>query len=235
MEDNCDEHPHSESGTKLNGSEKQTDLDDIPNTTEDNFKVPVLPVPTITSTEANLVPCKDVLENKPDAKQAEEKTKSVNVVFSLLDLKSRALSRMSPAELLKESNVSSVTYREPLWSGLLAEDYWVETIKNGVVIEKFWLDKPMASIGRSKHVDIVLEHPSISRVHAVFQMRPTLGESGDEEPGLYLYDCGSTHGTFVNKQRIEANCYSRVKVGHVIKFGNSTRLFIVHVSLLKLF
>ncbi|XP_075261972.1 kanadaptin-like isoform X2 [Convolutriloba macropyga] len=59
-------------------------------------------------------------------------------------------------------------------------------------------------------------------------MRPVQGVSGDEEPGLYLFDIGSTHGTFLNKQRVEANCYNRVKVGHVIKFGSSTRLFIVH-------
>ena len=137
---------------------------------------------------------------------------------------------MSPAELLKDQTPSGVTYREPLWSGLLPEQYWIEVIKNGVVLEKFVLDKPAASVGRSKHVDIVMEHPSISRIHAVFQMRGSHGTSGDEQPGVYLFDTGSTHGTFVNKNRIEGNCYNRLKVGHVIKFGTSTRLFILHVS-----
>ena len=47
-------------------------------------------------------------------------------LLSLSELKSRALSRMSPAELLKEQTPSGVSYREPLWSSLLSEQYWVE-------------------------------------------------------------------------------------------------------------
>ena len=43
--------------------------------------------------------------------------------------------------------------------------------------------------------DIVLEHPSSSRLHAVIQFKAT-GEA-------FLYDAASAHGTFLNKRRLK--------------------------------
>ena len=44
-----------------------------------------------------------------------------------------------------------------------------------------------------QHVGLPMENPSVSRQHAVFQF--------SEDGNCYLFDLGSTHGTFVNKQR----------------------------------
>lgn len=44
---------------------------------------------------------------------------------------------------------------------------------------------------------------------------------------MFLYDNSSTHGTFLNKRRIKSKVYAPVRVGDVIKFGQSTRLYIV--------
>lgn len=40
-------------------------------------------------------------------------------------------------------------------------------------------------------------------------------------------DLGSTHGTFVNKQRIGANTFIRLQLGDCVRFGESTRLFVL--------
>ena len=92
-------------------------------------------------------------------------------------------------------------------------------------------------VGRLPQCDIALEHPSISRYHAVLQYRGQSGEVGEvgEETGFYIYDLSSTHGTFVNKNKIPPKTYIRLKVGHVLKFGVSTRLFILQVCLFPLF
>lgn len=46
--------------------------------------------------------------------------------------------------------------------------------------------------------------------------------------GFYLHDLGSTHGTFLNKKRIESNQFVQVNVDSIIKFGLSTRMYILH-------
>ena len=94
------------------------------------------------------------------------------------------------------------------------------------------------NIGRMPYCDIVLDHDSISRQHAVIQFR----ENGQ----AFLYDLGSTHGTFpkrwhqpyviceteclpvgtkLNKQTLVAKKYVPFLRGGVAKFGASSRLY----------
>lgn len=65
-----------------------------------------------------------------------------------------------------------------------------------------------------------MENPSVSRKHAIIQHKDT----GD----IFLYDLGSTHGTFVNKKTIPAQKYIQLKVGDMLKFGLSTRFYILN-------
>lgn len=117
---------------------------------------------------------------------------------------------------------TDVPYKEPPWSGEPSREYSFQVLRSGVIVSTFPLEKPCTIIGRKDDCDIVLDHPSISRYHAVVQFR-----AGEENSGFYLYDLGSTHGTFVNKQQVHARSYKRLNVGHVVKFGGSTRNFIL--------
>ncbi len=53
------------------------------------------------------------------------------------------------------------------------------------------------TFGRAPDCDVVLEHPSSSRLHAVLVFHPAQRQA-------LLYDHGSTHGTEVNKKRVNA-------------------------------
>ncbi|CAB1334826.1 unnamed protein product [Coregonus sp. 'balchen'] len=123
-----------------------------------------------------------------------------------------------------------VPYTEPSWAGVADFPYSLEILKNGTIFDTVPLtQQSYFVVGRLPVCDISLEHPSISRYHAVIQYRGLAGEeeSVGEARGFYVHDLGSTHGTFVNKNKIPPNTYIRVRVGHVLKFGGSTRLFIM--------
>ena len=112
-----------------------------------------------------------------------------------------------------------VNYTAPEWSAEAAHPFTFEVIKNGAVVEAIDVtNKPFVLIGRQDDVcDIAMQHPSISRQHAVIQHRDT-GQ-------VYVYELGSTHGTFVNKTRLKSKQHVELSVGDVLRFGASTRLY----------
>ncbi|XP_004839279.2 kanadaptin isoform X2 [Heterocephalus glaber] len=121
-------------------------------------------------------------------------------------------------------------YQEPPWGGPATAPYSLETLKGGTILGTRSLKGASCCLfGRLSSCDICLEHPSVSRYHAVLQHRAPDpdGECDGHGQGFYLYDLGSTHGTFLNKTRIPPRTYCRVHVGHVFRFGGSTRLFIL--------
>jgi pSer/pThr/pTyr-binding forkhead associated (FHA) protein len=114
-----------------------------------------------------------------------------------------------------------LAYQEPFWSGIAPGATWrLDVIRDGVELEPISLsDKACYLVGRVPVCDIVLENDTISRQHAVFQSRPN-GK-------LYLFDLGSTHGTFVSKKKVEPKVYVELEEGVHIKFGSSARIYIV--------
>lgn len=143
------------------------------------------------------------------------------------DLKSKKTARLPPS-----GKFPPLPYTEPEWAGVPGVPYTFELLKNGAILDTVPLSQQSYFVvGRLPVCAISLEHPSISRYHAVVQYRSQAGETGaiGEELGFYIYDLGSTHGTFVNKNKIPPKTYIRLHVGHVVKFGGSTRLFILQV------
>lgn len=82
--------------------------------------------------------------------------------------------------------------------------YTIETMKNGAVVEQRDVNSQgHYTFGRNEGNDFRLEHPSISRLHAVLQYSGA-GES-------FLYDNSSAHGTFLNKQRLKPQVHAPVR------------------------
>ncbi|CAK1592992.1 unnamed protein product [Parnassius mnemosyne] len=157
-------------------------------------------------------------------KVVEEETEEVDTIPS----ESNPKTSLPPAVLLRELS-TPIPYKEPKWSGICPDgsEYALEVLKSGMIVEKIELtNKPFYVFGRLANCDVVMAHPTISRHHSVLQYK-AFADEGEPPCGWYLYDLGSTHGTFLNRERLKEKHYSRVRVGHQIKFGNSTRTYIM--------
>ncbi|GIZ37897.1 hypothetical protein CKM354_000132700 [Cercospora kikuchii] len=87
-------------------------------------------------------------------------------------------------------------------------------------------------IGRDpKITDLHLEHPSISKQHAVIQFRhrTTTNEYGDKSSKVkpYVIDLDSANGTKVNGKKVEASRYMELLDQDVLKFGDSEREYVM--------
>jgi smad nuclear-interacting protein 1 len=80
-------------------------------------------------------------------------------------------------------------------------------------------------------VDIPTDHPSCSRQHAVIQYRQITTEDEFGAPVTqikpYLMDLESTNGSFINDARLEPRRYYEILEKDVLKFGNSTRKYVL--------
>jgi len=116
-------------------------------------------------------------------------------------------------------------YTCPSWNpakGSIKYNWKLEEISNGVSLgERDISKKGYYTIGRlpEEVCDISLENNSISRQHAVIQHR--------NNGNVYLFDLESTHGSFINKNKIKPRIYAQIIDGDIIKFGESKRLFVL--------
>ncbi|KAK4556438.1 hypothetical protein LTR86_006582 [Recurvomyces mirabilis] len=82
--------------------------------------------------------------------------------------------------------------------------------------------------GRDQKItDLLLEHPSISKQHAVIQFRyiTSTNEFGDKSSRVkpYLIDLESANGTMLNGEKVGGSRYMELLDGDVVKFGESER------------
>lgn len=149
----------------------------------------------------------------------------------MLKLKNE-LQKKSELKLAPVSELHSFSlgqdYTIPSWSGKPIYKYYFEVIKDGTIIEEIDLSKkPFYLIGKYGDLcDIVAQHPSVSRKHAVVQFK----EKGE---GVFIFDLGSAHGTKVNKVRVRPRTYYKLAPNNVIKFAESTRLYILRCPYLE--
>lgn len=76
--------------------------------------------------------------------------------------------------------------------------------------------------------DIQLANPSISAQHSVIQFRQRR-KPDDPNPQVipYVMDLETTNGTFLNGERIEAARYYELRDKDVLKFGCSSRDYVL--------
>lgn len=87
-------------------------------------------------------------------------------------------------------------------------------------------------VGRDQSIaDLHVEHPSLSKQHAVVQFRylTTRNEYGEKTSTVkpYLIDLESANGTRLNGERVAASRYVELVDGDVVGFGESEREYVM--------
>lgn len=103
------------------------------------------------------------------------------------------------------------------------------------LIDTYHISKQSAYLfGRDRSVaDIPVDHPSLSKQHAVLQYRALpstkqqIGAPEKLQCKPYLMDLESTNGTFINGVRLESARYYELRRGDVITLGGSTREYVL--------
>lgn len=132
------------------------------------------------------------------------------------------------------SNGVTIKYAEPPEARNPIQKWLWHVFKNGTV-----LDEPLPIyrsscylIGRERRIaGIPTDHPSCSGQHAVLQYRCIEELDGDNKVQQvikpYIVDIGSVNGTFLNGERIESARYYELLEKDVLRFGNSSREYVL--------
>ncbi|KAG0003094.1 hypothetical protein BGZ80_010778 [Entomortierella chlamydospora] len=165
----------------------------------------------------------DEAERKKKAAIAEEDKEKPNF----------GLSGALAAETNTTANGVVLKYNEPPEARKPKQKWRLYVFKGDKEIDLLHIHRQSAFLfGRDRNVvDIPIDHPSCSKQHAVLQFRQivetdSLGQaSRSTKP--FIIDLESANGTFVNGTQIPASRYYELKLSDVIKFGASTREFVL--------
>ncbi|CAG8456399.1 4920_t:CDS:2 [Ambispora gerdemannii] len=124
-------------------------------------------------------------------------------------------------------------YHEPPEARKPAERWRLYVFKGDEQVDLLHIHRQSAYLlGRDRLVaDIPIDHPSCSKQHAVLQYRQI--SEKDEYGQLhsmvkpYVIDLESSNGTYVNSVRIPTTRYFELKLKDVLKFGFSTREYVL--------
>ncbi|PAV65033.1 hypothetical protein WR25_16534 isoform J [Diploscapter pachys] len=182
-----------------------SEMADLDHSSEASFKAPALPPGFAVNLEE-------------DGKEEKEQFQPMTVDVPEENPKSDRMSIAAPV----------LHYTPPTWAcdPPAESGYKLEIVKNGTIVDTINLETrkhgTFVLIGRLPNCDLMLEHPSMSRYHAVLQYGEDLMAKNGK--GWHLYDMGSTHGTKINKKKVPPKQYLRIRVGYVMQFGGSSRV-----------
>lgn len=124
-------------------------------------------------------------------------------------------------------------YHEPPEARKPTKNWRLYVFKGTEQIDIFHIHRQSAYLfGRDRVVvDIPIDHPSSSKQHAVIQFRQisSTNEFGDSKTIVkpFIIDLESANGTSVNGEKIPVSRFYELQSGDVIKFGFSTREFVL--------
>nr|XP_019949042.1 PREDICTED: smad nuclear-interacting protein 1 [Paralichthys olivaceus] len=126
-----------------------------------------------------------------------------------------------------------IKYNEPPEARIPKRRWRLYPFKNDEPLPVMYVHRQSAYLlGRQRKIaDIPIDHPSCSKQHAVFQYRLVPFTRADGTSGRrvrpYIIDLGSGNGTYLNNQRIDAQRYYELKEKDVLKFGFSSREYVL--------
>jgi len=121
-------------------------------------------------------------------------------------------------------------YTPPPWSTPPHTPYYFEVREGEDVVEKVPVNiKGHYLIGRLPICDIVVDDATCSRQHAIVQFRPgdPDPQTGKRQDEVYIYDLGSTSGTYVNGMPLQAKAYYPLYKGDILQFGQYSCAFVL--------
>lgn len=125
-----------------------------------------------------------------------------------------------------------IKYNEPPEARKPKKRWRLYPFKNDEALKPFHMHRQSAYLfGRDRIVaDIPIDHPSCSKQHAVYQYRMVPYEKDGRKAhkiAPYIIDLESANGTFVNNKKIEPRRYVELMEKDVIKFGFSSREYVL--------
>eukprot|EP01134_Creolimax_fragrantissima_P006633 CFRG6633T1 len=200
-------------GVSMKTETNQTDMNTPPQTTEQSQKLDV------KTGQASFTAPMPMPQTQMQPNVNESDTQEGSFVAPMASASSIPV--LTPTTTYKAVSVFPFDYKEPTWSSVPNIAYKIEVLKGGVIFDTISIDdESFFVVGRDPRNHFPMDHPSVSRFHAIIQHR-------GENDGVYLYDLGSTHGTKLNKKAIKPRTFHRIRIGHTIQFGLSTRLFVL--------
>jgi len=121
-------------------------------------------------------------------------------------------------------------YTPPPWSTPPQTPYFFEVREGDQIVDKIPVNvKGHYLIGRLPICDIVADDATCSRQHAIVQFRPGDPDqfTGQRTDEVYIYDLGSTSGTYVNGMPLQAKAYYPLYKGDILQFGQYACAFVL--------
>lgn len=126
-----------------------------------------------------------------------------------------------------------IKYAEPPEAKIPKKKWRFYPFKGDELLKIIYLHRQSAYlIGRLAHVcEIPVDHPSCSKQHAALQFRAVKVQKKTGRDVLsvkpYIIDLESSNGTFLNNQKLEPKRYYELRERDVVKFGFSTREYVL--------